>query len=67
MESEKMVIPALILDRDESGTGARMFAYSKAFGRAYVTAKSQGSDGADKSGAYFDELEKTKSLVGGNA
>ena len=67
MESEKKMIPDLIFDRDESGVGARMFAYSKAFGAVFGKAKSQSGDDADKSSVLAEELGKTKSLVGGNA
>lgn len=67
MESEKKLIPDLIFDRDESGVDARMYAYSKAFGRAYGKAKSQEGDNADKSSGLMKELEKTKSLACENA
>ncbi len=64
MKSEKTIIPDLIFDRDETGTGARMYAYTKAFGRALGIAKSD--DGAGKSSALEKELEKTKLAVGEN-
>ena len=64
MKSEKKIIPDLVFDRDETGAGARLYAYSKAFGRALGIAKSD--DGAGKSSALEKELEKTKLAIGEN-